>query len=92
MGSGLGAEVDLAKFPAGRKDGCLFSEAVGAFLLEVDASVDPGDLFQGLPHFEIGRVTESPDLAILDGRRETLRTPIEDLVSVWEKPFAEVAR
>jgi phosphoribosylformylglycinamidine synthase II len=92
MGSGLGAEVDLAKFPAGRKDGCLFSEAVGAFLLEVDASADPGDLFQGLPHFEIGCVTESPDLAILDDRRETLRTPIEDLVSVWEKPFAEVVR
>jgi len=92
MGSGLGAETDLSKFPAGRKDGCLFSEAVGAFLLEVDESADPGDLFMGLPWIEIGRVTESPDLAILDGGREVLRTPISDLVGVWEKPFAEVAK
>ena len=86
MGSGMGAEIDLA-FP-GRRDGALFSEAVGALLLELDASADPGELFGGLPWREIGQVTESSDLAI----KEVITIPIDDLVKVWEKPFAEVVR
>ncbi|MGB9589186.1 MAG: AIR synthase related protein, partial [Armatimonadota bacterium] len=60
MGSGLGASVDLSKFPTGRKDGALFAEAVGALLLEVDSSVDISELFGGIPWFEIGRVIEQP--------------------------------
>ena len=88
MGSGLGARVDLSKFPAGRRDGCLFSEAVGAFLLEVDASANPEKLFAGLPWFDIGQVTESPDLEITG----VMKVPIADLVKVWERPFAEVVR
>jgi len=90
MGSGLGAQVDLSAFPAGRKDGALFSEAVGALLLEVDADSDPMDLFGGLPWIEIGHVTESPELIIRDGSDELFRSPIDDLVKIWEKPFAEV--
>ena len=90
MGSGLGAQVDLSKFPQGRADGKLFSEAVGALLLEVDASADPLELFGGLPWVEIGQVTESPQLAITNAGQEVLDVPIDDLVKVWEKPFAEV--
>jgi len=92
MGSGLGAEIDLGAFPKGRRDGVLFSEAVGAFLLELDSSSDPADLFCGLPWIEIGRVTDSPELAIRDGSEEVLTMPVEDLVRIWERPFAEVVR
>jgi len=92
MGSGLGADIDLGAFPKGRRDGALFSEAVGAFLLELDSSSDPADLFCGLPWIEIGRVTDSPELAIRDGSEEVLTMPVEDLVRIWERPFAEVVR
>lgn len=92
MGSGLGVRVDLSAFPAGRKDGALFGEAVGAMLLEMDASVDPADLFLGLPYCEIGRVTDSAELEIRDGAKEVFTAPIRELVEVWEKPFAEVVR
>jgi phosphoribosylformylglycinamidine (FGAM) synthase-like enzyme len=90
MGSGLGAQVDLSAFPADRKYGALFSEAVGALLLEVDADADLMDLFGGLPWIEIGHVAESPELIIRDGSDELFRSPIDDLVKIWEKPFAEV--
>ncbi|HUV03838.1 MAG TPA: AIR synthase-related protein [Armatimonadota bacterium] len=92
MGSGLGAAIDLSAFPAGRRDGALFSEAVGALLLEMDGSSDPADLFCGLPWIEIGRVTDSPELAIKDGNEEVLTVLVEDLIKVWGKPFAEVVR
>ena len=85
MGSGLGARIGL---PEGRKDGILFTEAVGAMLLEVDKSADPGKLFHGLPWFQIGEVTESPELDISG----ILKVPLDDLVKVWERPFAEVVR
>ncbi len=84
MGGGLGVEVES------KAAGMLFTEAVGALLLEVDASADPLQLLSGLPWIEIGRVTESSELAITDGGREVFREPIADLVKVWEKPFAEV--
>ena len=92
MGSGLGADIDLSAFPVGRRDGALFGEAVGALLLELDSSSDPADLFCGLPWLEIGRVTDSPELAIRDGNEEVLALPVESLVRVWEKPFTEVVR
>jgi len=92
MGSGLGARVDLSTFPPRRRDGALFGEAVGAFLLELDASADPLELFGGLPWVEIGRVTDSPELVMLDGERPVFASPIDELVNVWEKPFAEVVR
>ena len=85
MGSGLGARISL---PEGRKDGVLFTEAVGAMLLEVDKSADAAKLFDGLPWFPIGEVIELPDLDITG----ILKVPIDDLVKVWEKPFAEVVR
>jgi len=92
MGSGLSARIDLSGFPKGRRDGALFGEAVGAFLLEIDSSADPADLFRGLPCAEIGQVTDSPELVIEDGSRQLLAAPIDDLVRIWEKPFAEVVR
>ena len=92
MGSGLGADIDLGSLPEGRKDGGLFSEAVGSFLLELDASVDPSDLFMGLPWLEIGQVIGSPVISIEDGDTQLLTLPMDELVSIWEKPFAEVVR
>jgi len=92
MGSGLGASVDLSKFPPGRKDGALFAEAVGALLLEVDPSIDVSELFGGMPWFEVGRVIEQPCLLIHDENEEVLGVSIDHLVSVWERPFREVVR
>jgi phosphoribosylformylglycinamidine synthase len=92
MGSGLGVRIDLGAFPEGRRDGALFAEAVGSLLLEVDASADLARLFKNLPWFEIGHVTNEPNLAVLEGGLEVLSSAVEELVSIWEKPFAEVAR
>ncbi|MCL6520644.1 MAG: hypothetical protein K6T99_12525 [Armatimonadetes bacterium] len=90
MGSGLGARVDLCNFPAGRKDGALFSEAVGAILLEVPPDVEPMDLFGGLPWFEVGEVIDTPELVINDAQETLLKVSVCDLVKIWEKPFTEV--
>ncbi|MHB1001369.1 MAG: AIR synthase-related protein [Armatimonadota bacterium] len=92
MGSGLGAQIDLSKFPTGRKDGALFTEAVGSILLEVDTNADLMALFGGLPYVEIGKVIESPQIEIIEGDKPVLTAAIDDLISVWEKPFAEVVR
>ena len=80
------------KFPEGRKDGALFAEAVGAFLLEIDADTDPFALFGGLPWCEIGRVTEDQQLRVVDGEREVFASTIGELVQVWERPFVEVVK
>lgn len=91
MGSdGLGVDIDLGKFPPGRKDGAMFAEAVGTILLELDTDADPSDLFGGFTWAEIGRVTEVPSLTVRNNRTEILTMSVEDLVKVWEKPFAEV--
>jgi phosphoribosylformylglycinamidine synthase len=92
MGSGMGASIDLSKFPEGRKDGALFAEAVGSLLLEVDSLVDPAELFGGLPWIEIGEVIKEPKLVIKEGESTILDLSVEDLVAVWEKPFMEVVR
>lgn len=92
MGGGLGAKIDLSAFPKGRKDGALFTESVGAFLLEIDADTDPFTIFGGLPWVEIGRVTEASELVITDGDQEVFSATIDCLVKVWEKPFAEVVK
>lgn len=92
MGSGYGAEIDLDAFPSGRKDGALFAEAVGSILLEIDSSADAAEMFGGLPYIEIGRVIESPQLTVMEGNTVLVTASIDDLVSVWEKPFMEVVR
>lgn len=92
MGAGLGARIDLDAFPAGRKDGALFGEAIGVLLLEVDSGADPADLFCGLPWIEIGQVTDCAKLAIISGGGEIFNSPVDDLVKVWERPFAEVVQ
>ncbi|MDI6827021.1 MAG: AIR synthase-related protein [Armatimonadota bacterium] len=90
MGSGLGTRIDLSRFPAGRKDGALFSEAVGAILLELPPNVDPMDLFGGLPWFEIGEVIDAPEIVIHNAEESLLSVSVSDLVRIWEKPFIEV--
>ncbi|HET6453539.1 MAG TPA: hypothetical protein VFI02_03965, partial [Armatimonadota bacterium] len=93
IGSGLGVKVDLSvDRPPGREDGILFGEAVGAMLLEVHESVQPSSLFRGLPWFQIGRVTNSPGITILDNNKRIFKARTDDLVKVWERPFAEVVR
>jgi phosphoribosylformylglycinamidine synthase len=92
MGGGLGAKIDLSGFPAGRKDGALFGEAVGAILLEMEPSADPFEIFGGLPWKEIGQVTDSGSIEVVDGEQEVWSSPVDELVKIWEKPFAEVVR
>jgi phosphoribosylformylglycinamidine synthase len=92
LGSGLGANVDLASFPNGRKDGALFAESVGSILVEIDSESDPSKLFDGMPWIEIGRVADKSELKIMDGQSEVWRSGIDDLSKVWEKPFLEVVR
>lgn len=92
MGCGLGARLDMSKFPGMRGDGVLFGEAVGSILVELDGDARPAELFAGLPWTEIGTVTESPVMEICRGEDMIWSSPVDRLVEVWEKPFGEVVR
>ncbi|MBI3948519.1 MAG: hypothetical protein HY321_21580 [Armatimonadetes bacterium] len=85
-GGGLGARVDLDALGPGPLEGRLFAEAVGTFLVEVEAAADPEALFAGLEYRVIGEVTAEPALEI-GGERVALA----ELEAVWEAPFREVA-
>ena len=89
-GGGLGAEIDLDEaFPGARWDGCLFAEAIGAFLLELSSDADPGDLFAGLPWRRVGKVIEDKEIAVrYKGLR--LSVPMADMIKAWEGPFREI--
>lgn len=88
-GAGLGAELDLGALPEGRLDGKLFSEAVGAILVELPLEVDPASVFGSFPWQVIGRTLEQPVIRLQSGAEE-LALPMAELVSVWESTFKEM--
>ncbi|NLG84495.1 MAG: phosphoribosylformylglycinamidine synthase [Firmicutes bacterium] len=84
-GGGMGAEIDLMAI-GGRWDGILFAEAVGAFIVEIEAQEDPATLFAGLPWRRIGRVVEEEALSFSYGP-ERVKIPLAELVAAWEATF-----
>ncbi len=88
-GGGLGARLDLQAMGAGRPEGILFAEAVGAFLLEVDAHADPAALFAGLEYRVVGAVLSQPTLEIASAG-QSARASLAELEAVWAAPFLEV--
>jgi phosphoribosylformylglycinamidine (FGAM) synthase-like enzyme len=88
-GGGLGARLELGALGPGRLDGLLFAEAVGAFLLEVDAGADPEALFAGLEYRVLGEVTAEPGLELRLGG-ETAGISLAELEEAWSRPFGEV--
>jgi len=89
-GGGLGACLDLDALGEGPAEGKLFAEAAGAFLLEVDAGVDPASLFEGLEYQVVGEVLAEPALEVRAGG-EAAVVPIAELEEAWAAPFREVA-
>jgi len=88
-GAGWGAQLDLDALPAGRLDGKLFSEAVGALLVEMPTSVDPGTVFSGFPWQVIGQTLDEPVIQLRFGS-EKLDLPMDELVCAWESTFKEM--
>jgi phosphoribosylformylglycinamidine synthase II len=88
-GGGLGAVLDLDSLGQGPLEGRLFAEAIGSFLLEVDAGTDPALLLEGLEYRVIGNVAPDPGIEIRAGGN-TARVSLAELEEVWSAPFREV--
>ncbi len=94
FGSGLGAEIELSRVPvtggAVREDVLLFAETPGRFLLEVEpeAARKAAEIFQEIPHAEIGRVTGEARLEIrgLAGG-PSLEEEVARLEEAWRRPL-----
>lgn len=84
-GGGVGAKLDLEALGPGPLEGRLFAEAVGSFLLEVDATADLETLFSGLEYRIVGEVMDEPVLQIADAKAS-----LAELEAVWEAPFRKV--
>ena len=63
---------------------------IGALLVEV-AKANADQLIENFDAVPVGRVVENPAITINTGGM-TISPPMEELVSVWEKPFQEAAR
>ncbi|MGE5599194.1 MAG: AIR synthase-related protein [Bacteroidota bacterium] len=89
-GGGLGARLHLGSFSGARWDGVLFAEAVGAFVVEIPADLDPAALFAGHSWRVLGEVTASPEI-VIHWDDMAIVLPLADLVAAWERTFARVA-
>jgi phosphoribosylformylglycinamidine synthase len=94
LGGDLGCEIDLAditdRLRAETPETGLFAEMIGALLVEV-AGANAVYLIENFDAVPVGRVVEDPAITINTGGM-TISLPMEELVSVWEKPFQEAAR
>ena len=81
--------LDLDSLGQGPLEGRLFAEAIGSFLLEVDAGTDPALLLEGLEYRVIGNVAPDPGIEIRAGGN-TARVSLAELEEVWSAPFREV--
>ncbi len=89
LGSGLGAQLDFAEFPPGRRDGYLFGEFIGACLLEVPPDFE---VPENIPHYFVGGVTPEPNLTLRDGDSVLWQESISALTEIWSRTFREVVK
>ena len=93
LGSGLGCDADLTglqeKLKTTRTDAALFSEMIGAMLVEVEEK-DVPELVNTLDAVPVGSVSDT-DRINISSSRHRLSLNIESLKSDWEKPFREFA-
>ncbi len=89
MGSGLGAEIDVAPLAA-RADCALFNETAGCFVVEVDEPAEAEKLFASVPHRVIGRTLAVPQLRLRSAGEELAVLPLADLVATWQAPLRVV--
>jgi len=92
FGSGLGARAEFDALPAGRRDGWLFGEFVGACLIEVPRDLDISVSFAAIPHRILGEVTEAPRLTLADHGEVVCDEAVSDLEKIWSKTFSEVVK
>ena len=93
IGSGLGAEVNLAKLPATTNDGArrLFSESHTRYVLAVDSehkeAVETRLQKAGVAFAKVGRVTKAPTLVIRErGGKDApalIDTSVDKLARTW---------
>ena len=87
LGSGLGARIEIAGSES-RADELLFSEFIGAALIEVppDFSLNP----HSTSYCMIGEVTAERELVVRHGDKEIVREPWTSLETSWSATFREV--
>ncbi|HEX5413193.1 MAG TPA: AIR synthase-related protein [Terriglobia bacterium] len=90
FGSGLGARIDLDSQQAARSDALLFSEFIGAMLLEVSPEVEKGLASLEIPHQTIGEILPEPQLLVCREGNTLWQQSAAELEAVWSKPFREV--
>lgn len=93
LGSGLGCEIDLTGLKnllsISREDSLLFGEAIGSVILEV-SPLHGEKMMAKYGAIPIGKVIPDPWIRIHFERGEVTLL-MDELISVWEKPFREVA-
>ncbi len=102
FGSGLGARVEFDRWQksrrplqvpvssAGRKDGMLFGEFIGAVFVEVPSSLDAASFFGDVPHAIVGEVIADARLELSEAGVVFWQEHVSSLAEVWSKPFREV--
>jgi len=96
MAGNLGVTVDLNKIPTDvqfRNDKVLFSESAGRFIVTIQPSDRQvfEDMLKGHVFANIGRVTDSKNLEIYDGKPDPLiSVSISAMKKNWKKPFGEL--
>lgn len=91
FGSDLGAEVEVSHI---QPEQFLFSEAAGAFVVELagDADIEAhfGNLY-GLPIKYLGKTTTERSLNVVYGpNNKQFSVPIDELKQAWQAPMKEV--
>jgi len=93
LGSGLTAKADLnslvERTGQSRLDHLLFSEMIGAVLVEVPADYI-GEVSKLDNAIAIGKVISEVGIKI-EWNDQIFELPMQDLTAAWEKPFTEVA-
>ncbi len=90
---GLGAEVSLTDLSAQTSlsaTALLFSESNTRFVLEVEPSKLDAlrKIFNGLPLADLGTVTDSTRLRIVNGGQTEIEAEIAELKTAWQQPLA----
>ena len=94
LGSGWGCEMTLAdltnRLSTDKSEYGLFTEMIGAMVIEVEEEdvIKIENHLQGIP---LGKIIEERVLC-LDTGKINISLSMDALISVWEKPFQEVAR
>jgi phosphoribosylformylglycinamidine synthase len=88
FGGDTGAQITIPE--AQRPDYFLFNETAGCFMVEMDNSCDPAQVFGDVPHLVLGRTTKDKLITVYRGQNTLFTVSTHKLFNAWQKPMQEV--